>query len=277
MNYPLATCFSTMIFAANLVFPTMYSAMPQPNEHPLEWIKSIRDFQEEMERFLHPRDVYQREINALLFEQARTGKSSDAALCISYLVAQGAQIDAREEIHGFTPLHCAAIRGQQKTIHALLDSDANPLIRDNVGRTASYYVEIQYNFVKRAIKLFKAITFDPKKACPCKPNPKLIPFFFEAVIKGSFFDACAFCNPYACDENKNTALHMIFDEAMSDSHLDIIYMLLLSGANPNAQNAGAQTAFDVANAKLATLESIHELLSKNKSPVEQKSDGYSKQ
>jgi ankyrin repeat protein len=57
------------------------------------------------------------------------------------LVKAGAEVDAPQNSSGWTDLMGAAMNGKVDTVKALLDAEANVLIKDDFGKTALNHAE----------------------------------------------------------------------------------------------------------------------------------------
>lgn len=78
------------------------------------------------------------------------GNSETVRKVIGTLLDEGAHVDARDETHGYTPLHVTARAGEYEAARLLLAAGADVNAIDKDGRTPLFYAEDRYNSRKVA-------------------------------------------------------------------------------------------------------------------------------
>ncbi len=163
----------------------------------------------------------------------------DAAI-IRALLARGAKVDARIErqnnqYDGRTPLMTAAMANNLSIVKLLLESAADPLLKDASGWTALTFAEMSG---KRTANYLRRIMNVSAAASELSLHDAATAGMIDRVVRlldgGTPVDAR--------DDLANTALH----RAAMSGHADIVRLLLQRGVTVDAQNARGSTALALA-------------------------------
>ncbi|KAL1989132.1 hypothetical protein VTN96DRAFT_3679 [Rasamsonia emersonii] len=170
------------------------------------------------------------------------------------LIEQGFDVNAHENCHGMTPLHCAAYKGNEKMVELLLDHGADMHAQMENGDTALHIATARGQ--RKVMKLLLARNFDTtitnRKGFPVlqvavgtADDEATVPLLVKSKV-----DVNA-VNPSSGD----TTLHL----AVEYKRPRILLFLLNKGANINAFNKQGLTPLHLA-AKLNNCEALSLLL-----------------
>ena len=172
------------------------------------------------------------------------GYCSERAEVMQVLLAAGADVDARQELGGWTPLHAAANEGTRNEVSEmllmLLDAGADPNTRTEDGRTP-LHLAVE-NITSAAIVVLLDAGADPET----QSDDGRTPLHLAANEGGpenvdALLDAGA--NIEARDHRGMTPLHLAADSCRSPA---VIAVLLDAGADPQARDQDGRTPWDLA-------------------------------
>ena len=139
--------------------------------------------------------------------------------CVSALVAAGADLNARDNRGGGTPLHRAASGGKVTKVEALVAAGADINARDNDGATPLHHATAEYGFYEEGVCDHAAVA--------------------EALL-------AAGADPYAGDNNGSTPLHSVGVHAHPFGHIAVIRAFRAAGANLNVGDSEGLTPLHIA-------------------------------
>ena len=179
---------------------------------------------------------------------------------VTALAKAGAQVNARDERGGWTPLHLAAWFGQSKTVvEALLEAGADPEVTDDAGKTPWDY--LTENPVLKE--------FDPQLAKPVAKavDPLQAQVSCEDWNTPLFFERAGWAEVFRCltagrkiearDVSGATPLHLAGRHAKAAA---VVVALVEAGARLAARDETGATPLHAAAAKSAVPEVLRALL-----------------